>query len=468
MALSGKLNLSIPILQGGSPVVSTMALSDKLDLSIPVFQGGSPVVYRGQVGQGYAGRMEIKVDGALPGFIYRIVVQEMNPLTGAIHRQKEALLDMRRDGEVVRQGDEDKTGHRSNIEHGSNAAAPEIYLELIIFDAKLDAFGDRVLPRVCRGIDLGQALGTRSLLPAMSVCLVPTTSQCVGQKRDGSVCVACVQNDASRHCKDMIERNLTVSRLRSSKKSEEIYSGKCTNVIVNSQGGVGSSSFMRVLRKSAPYVDLNSHNDRDGLKHAPATVFRPVNGRLLFKTRHGELGCARKALIILGDPVHSIESTHRRFNASHINKWRKGACRQAWPIAKPLAEIWSEIKTTGQDTTGLSHYVNSWLEAANRADWPVRIVDTKTLYNNATQVARYLGVRARDLQAFRKLQYTPKPYNSSAPVQVKSLFDSLHRKIEERLESWSKSRNGGDEKLWKPTGNVTQTTGTLLKAKQGA
>ena len=259
-----------------------------------------------------------------------------------------------------------------------------------------------------------------------------------------------------------------MSRLRSSKKSEEIYSGKCTNVIVNSQGGVGSSSFMRVLRKSAPYVDLNNDKDRDGLKHAPATVFRPVNGRLLFKTRHGELGCARKALIILGDPVHSIESTHRRFNASHINKWRKGSCRQAWPIAKPLAEIWSEIKTTGQDTTGLSHYVNSWLEAANRADWPVRIVDTKTLYNNATQVARYLGVRARDLQAFRKLQYTPKPYNSSAPVQVKSLFDSLHRKIEERLESWSKSRNGGDEKLWKLTGNVTQTTGTLLKAKQGA
>ena len=125
----------------------------------------------------------------------------------------------------------------------------------------------------------------------------------------------------------MTERDMTVSRLRSSQKSEEIYSGKCTHVIVTSQGGVGSTSFMRVLR----------------------------------------------------------------------------------------------------------------------------IVDTKTLYNNATQVARYLGVRASDLQAFRKLQYTPKPYNSSAPVQVKSLFDSLHRQIEERLESWSKSRNGGDEKLWKPT-----------------
>ena len=56
----------------------------KLNLSIPILQGGSPVVYRGQVGQGYAGRMEIKVDGALPGYIYRIMVQEMNPVTSNI------------------------------------------------------------------------------------------------------------------------------------------------------------------------------------------------------------------------------------------------------------------------------------------------------------------------------------------------------------------------------------------------
>ena len=51
-------------------------------------------------------------------------------------------------------------------------------------------------------------------------CWVPNIT--MWGKNEMDLCVACVQNDASRHCKVMKERDVTVSRLRSSKKSEEI------------------------------------------------------------------------------------------------------------------------------------------------------------------------------------------------------------------------------------------------------
>ena len=206
--------------------------------------------------------------------------------------------------------------------------------------------------------------------------------------------------------------------------------GKCSMVIVNSQGGVGSSSFMKLLMRLS-YIHLNDLNDVEGLKHGPATWFAHKNGRMFFKNRTEGFICVRKALVILGDPLHSIESVYRRFNTNHLNKWRKGAGKEPWPKGKPLAEIWSEIKTIGHDTTGLSHYVNSWLEAGSSGDWPILILDTEKMFAHAMHLARYLGVREKDLTAFQKLQYAPKPYKSTAPVEVRSLFEGLNRRIME-------------------------------------
>jgi len=187
---------------------------------------------------------------------------------------------------------------------------------------------------------------------------------------------------------------------------------------------------MKLLMRLS-YIHLNDLNDVEGLKHGPATWFAHKNGRMFFKNRTEGFICVRKALVILGDPLHSIESVYRRFNTNHLNKWRNGAGKEPWPKGKPLAEIWSEIKTIGHDTTGLSHYVNSWLEAGSSGDWPILILDTEKMFAHAMHLARYLGVREKDLTAFQKLQYAPKPYKSTAPVEVRSLFEGLNRRIME-------------------------------------
>ena len=157
----------------------------------------SLLVYRGNVGEGRPGEMKIAVMGAPPGLAYRVTVQEMDPLTGEVLRQKEALVDMRRDVRTA--------GHRPQPRHeivqGHQETVAEIDLKLVIFDARQDLFGDRVLPRICRGIDPGQLLATipgfesQAWAAGMSVCLIPVSPSpsCSERHRDASsVHIACV------------------------------------------------------------------------------------------------------------------------------------------------------------------------------------------------------------------------------------------------------------------------------------
>ncbi|EKX42462.1 hypothetical protein GUITHDRAFT_111435 [Guillardia theta CCMP2712] len=200
---------------------------------------------------------------------------------------------------------------------------------------------------------------------------------------------------------------------------------KCPYVLVNSQGGVGSSSFMELLQRS--HLPMNSPGDADGFKHKNAYQFKHDRQGIQL----GGLGCAKKAMVILGDPLHSIESVHRRFQVAHINKWRQNSKRRPYGGRTGLADIWKEISNAKQDTTGLTDYVNSWLVAGNENNWPeLRIVNTKTLYKNATELAKYLGVREQDLKSFKQLDYKPRAFKSSAPPAVQSIFEPIKSKID--------------------------------------
>ena len=119
--------------------------------------------------------MQLDIVGASPGFTYRITVQDINPLTGQVHRAKEAVFVM----------------------GNGNQSSTELKLKLSIFDAEQGELGNRVLPRICRGFGKGdKQIWTSKML----VCLMPT-ALCSIRERDGSVCVACISNDDWRSCK---------------------------------------------------------------------------------------------------------------------------------------------------------------------------------------------------------------------------------------------------------------------------
>ena len=211
------------------------------------------------------------------------------------------------------------------------------------------------------------------------------------------------------------------------------------HVLINSQGGAGSTDFMKMIAR-IPYITSNHAWDHDGLKHQPATFFGHDKHNIYFPhtsipcvTNPVELVCFSRALIILGDPLYSIESVHRRFGLGHMNKWRQ--YNHSVPYKKNvdnLSTIYSTLNSTGYDSTGLSDYITSWLEASVSADWPeIRLVTTEMLYNHATDFARFLGVGEKDLAAFKGLKYLPKPFVTTAPSGVISMFDRLKRQIDE-------------------------------------
>lgn len=138
-------------------------------------------------------------------------------------------------------------------------------------------------------------------------------------------------------------------------------------------------------------------------------------------------------MIILGDPLHSIESVHRRFGLGHMNKWRQ--YNHSVPYVDNvdnLSTIYSTLNSTGYDSTGISHYITSWLQASVSADWPeMRLVTTEILYNYATYFARFLGVGEKDMATFKGLKYLRKPFVTNAPSGVISMFDRLKRQIDE-------------------------------------
>ena len=72
-------------------------------------------------------------------------------------------------------------------------------------------------------------------------------------------------------------------------------------ILVTSQGGVGSSSYLRQLTK---YVKTNRPGNTDGLKHKAASCYKSHNSSSI-STANGR--CFSKVLVIIGDPLHTIE-----------------------------------------------------------------------------------------------------------------------------------------------------------------
>ena len=208
-------------------------------------------------------------------------------------------------------------------------------------------------------------------------------------------------------------------------------------VLVTSQGGVGSSAFMRFI-ESIDALTLNFPNDSDKFKHKPATYWKHHDAAALVGTLKmngsGRMGyrsakvCFKKVLVIVGDPIHTIESTYRRFKTSHLNKLRVGSGRKKYAKATKLAVIYNDIATSGKDEVGISHYISSWRDAQNdREHWPeVRLVTSKTLYNNAVDVARWIGVAGDELKPFESLSYQESKHHE---VSVEGVDDETMKKV---------------------------------------
>mmetsp|Transcript_34847 Transcript_34847/g.73522 ORF Transcript_34847/g.73522 Transcript_34847/m.73522 type:complete len:302 (+) Transcript_34847:255-1160(+) len=202
-----------------------------------------------------------------------------------------------------------------------------------------------------------------------------------------------------------------------------ISKDSCNGVLITSQGGVGSSEFImaleRVEMKGASFY-TNDERDLDGLKHLPATEWEHTVDEMHHYTPKWKEGedCYSKALVIIGDPVHTIESTYRRFRLNHINKLKSLSSQErAFPETVKLRGIYNGIAKHGIDTTGITNYVSSWYEASQDPEhWPdIRIVTTKTLFSNAVDHARWIGVDEDSLGEFKRLHYDETRQHKTEP-----------------------------------------------------
>ncbi|KAL7545352.1 hypothetical protein ACHAWF_008703 [Thalassiosira exigua] len=184
-------------------------------------------------------------------------------------------------------------------------------------------------------------------------------------------------------------------------------------VLITSQGGVGSSVFMKVAAFNPEAPMINDHGDSDGFKHMPATYWkrhdeRRIAGDVAIKGYDGRVPvCFGKVLVIVGDPLRTIESTWRRFKRAHLIKMQRGSNLKRYPKGTTLEQIYKSIATSGQDEVGIANYILSWRNAQNDVGhWPeVRLVTTKMLYSSAVEIARWVGVNEKELEPFEKLRY---------------------------------------------------------------
>ena len=140
----------------------------------------------------------------------------------------------------------------------------------------------------------------------------------------------------------------------------------CLDGFVISQGGVGSTAF---TQNTKHILRINDIGDADGIKHAFPSFFEFDNG-LRSKT-----ACAPRALVIIGDPFHSIKSVVRRFKMLHINKLRARAHRPAMTLA-----AFTELSTARQlQASAIIEFMHAWLEVNYTY---VKVVTTTDLFKH--------------------------------------------------------------------------------------
>lgn len=215
----------------------------------------------------------------------------------------------------------------------------------------------------------------------------------------------------------------------------------CSHVLITSTGGVGSSRFMKTMGtilKNQSRMKVNNLDDADGFKHKPATLVKDHNSNYLkFANKTNGETCFHKALVIIGDPLHAIESTYRRFKHRHINKLKSSSGLGAYKKNITLEEIYFDIARTGKDQTGFENYIQSWYTASqDRSNWPeIKLVTSTILFENAVSISRWLGVSNEDnLNQFSNFHFDPTKRKTTnitpgIPQQIKAkvrkVFDNI-------------------------------------------
>lgn len=199
-------------------------------------------------------------------------------------------------------------------------------------------------------------------------------------------------------------------------------------------GGVGSTQFIQLVQLYEKEENLcfNHFYDFDFVKHRPATSFDHHDKNSISYSGH----CFGKVLVIVGDPIHSIASTYRRHHKTdHLNKLRKAAGRNPYDKETiSLESIFREIEIADEDTTGIVHYLDSWLAAANEpSSWPdTRIVTTKDLYDYGKANARYVGISDEEkLKYFDLLHYRDPERVEYISERIREIFAPTQSKLEQ-------------------------------------
>ena len=207
----------------------------------------------------------------------------------------------------------------------------------------------------------------------------------------------------------------------------------CNCTLITSPGGAGSTQFIQLVQmyEKEERLCLNHQFDFDNVKHLPAASFDQHDTNSISYKEH----CFSKVLVIVGDPINAIASTYRRHHKTdHLNKLRKAAGRDPYDKETvSLESIFTEMDIAGEDTTGIVHYMDSWLAAASDpASWPqTRIVTTKDLYNFAKANARYVGILDEEkLKYFDLLHFRDPERVDHVSERIREIFAPIQSKLE--------------------------------------
>lgn len=171
-------------------------------------------------------------------------------------------------------------------------------------------------------------------------------------------------------------------------------------------------------------IPTNDWADKDSFKHKAAGYWKHHDRHAIVGTTRDKFDnvvsiCFNRVLVVIGDPIHTITSTVRRYNAHHLNNLKASSYRYhfdepptienggQYKVYITVEEILNGIAETKKDQTGIVDYIMSWRNASvDRSRWPdVRLVTAKTLFNNAKNVAEWIGVPSKDLEPFSGLAY---------------------------------------------------------------
>jgi hypothetical protein len=174
----------------------------------------------------------------------------------------------------------------------------------------------------------------------------------------------------------------------------------------------------------------------DGFKHRFANWFSVDRGKINGKDRSGVKRYFENVLVVIGEPLHSIQSTYRRFKWKHVNKWRMGIGKRAFGDNVKLQDIWNWTISSHEDILGIKQYLWSWLKFCKNNTQICRIVTTKQLYSNARKYCEFLSNCDEKCSDFnRKFTYRNRPINGinyrkfDVPNEVVKIYARMYKEF---------------------------------------